>query len=424
AAANTQGSLIPGNPQSQGAAANTQGSLIPGNVIADEFIVLPGFDSNIRQNPGEQDSASTNNDVLGALALLIQHGFIRLPDEAAPSSTIAGSGSSLAGNIVAEAEPVRAGSGMFAVADALVNDPGSDFIRSKTGRGSDAIWFDNRQYSRVGSSRRYRCLGRGGRNGEPTGRCSASLTLDTALTSIERPPRAGSHSPNCLPSPHRQEVTLARRQIRQDINDRRRADVHEAIRQQGNQYATTRDIRNLQQRASQYSQRAHGVPPLPKGAAGSEQFRLETHRNIGVMAQRTLNGSEFLVFNSDSEGISIFMSTECRNVFNDCTMYFVDATFKCCPAPFQQLLVCSGMYGFQSIPLFWCLMTTRNAAAYRLCFREIIRIVTAQVGVCQLNTRIMGDFEEALRSALRAEFGATLPDDTSLRGCVFHLHKS
>ncbi|KAF4744418.1 hypothetical protein FOZ63_028661, partial [Perkinsus olseni] len=211
--------------------------------------------------------------------------------------------------------------------------------------------------------------------------------------------------------------------MRGEIQDHGRANVMGAVNMQGNRFATTQDIRSLQQRASRYAREAGGVPPLPRGLVNSDQFREETHRNIESLGQKTLNGSDFLAFNSAAEGMALFISSECRAAFGHCSKYFVDATFRVCPHPFRQLLTCSGQYGQQSVPLFWCLMSSKSAAAYRLAFREVNRVVTAQTGDCRLGGSVMTDFEEGLRGALRAEFAADLAVD-SLRGCVFHLHKS
>ncbi|CAH1240948.1 Hypp6238 [Branchiostoma lanceolatum] len=103
----------------------------------------------------------------------------------------------------------------------------------------------------------------------------------------------------------------------------------------------------------------------------------------------------------------------------DCTVLYMDGTFKSCPRPYTQFLTIYGLFHGRCLSLVMALMTERTIAAYRQIFKHARTKVRRLTGHRLRPRRIVMDFKVGLITATETEFrGATIS------GCYFHFCQS
>jgi hypothetical protein len=106
-----------------------------------------------------------------------------------------------------------------------------------------------------------------------------------------------------------------------------------------------------------------------------------------------------------------------RNPFVD---LFVDATFGCCPKPFEQCLIIM-VYEHHTrtyVPVFYILMTNKFESQYVQAFFQVTQIVGQKINVRTYTS----DFERALMNGLDEIFGGNKGGVHV--GCFFHLKQA
>lgn len=82
---------------------------------------------------------------------------------------------------------------------------------------------------------------------------------------------------------------------------------------------------------------------------------------------QTETREDFLTFDSGRENpqrLIILASKADRLRLSKCKLWLADATFKICPSMFTQLWVIHGFHENRVVPLIYCLLTSKNQAAY------------------------------------------------------------
>ncbi|CAH1240905.1 Hypp6187 [Branchiostoma lanceolatum] len=103
----------------------------------------------------------------------------------------------------------------------------------------------------------------------------------------------------------------------------------------------------------------------------------------------------------------------------DCTVLYMDGTFKSCTRPYTQFLTIHGLFHGRCLSLVMALMTERTIAAYRQIFKQAKAKVRRLTGHRLRPRRIVMDFVVSLITATETEFrGATIS------GCYFHFCQS
>ena len=97
----------------------------------------------------------------------------------------------------------------------------------------------------------------------------------------------------------------------------------------------------------------------------------------GPWAETWLN-EQFLLYTDNNWGISIFGTNENLKALQKCRELSMDATFRCCPAPYTQFFTIMSKYREWVIPLAMVLMEGRQTGDYcqvlTVLAREIRRV--------------------------------------------------
>lgn len=130
----------------------------------------------------------------------------------------------------------------------------------------------------------------------------------------------------------------------------------------------------------------------------------------------------FLIYDSGPERadrLMIFATDEALTRLGSSRQWFMDGTFGCAPALFQQLYVIRVPLGQNSISCVYAFMSTKTIAAYE----ELFRAITDKCRLLGFDVDpqcIVMDFEQAVISAVRNVFGLGV----RISGCFFHLCQS
>ena len=134
----------------------------------------------------------------------------------------------------------------------------------------------------------------------------------------------------------------------------------------------------------------------------------------GTWGQTWKNKRFLLNLDNDWE-YAVFSTDRNLTALSACREIYVDATFKCTPAPYEQVLTILGRFHGYVIPLVTALMGQRQIGNYRQIFQEVKRRIR-QLGLRWRPNMIICDFEQALISSLDTEFR-----HAEVRGCYFHF---
>lgn len=166
--------------------------------------------------------------------------------------------------------------------------------------------------------------------------------------------------------------------------------------------------RKQRQHAPQYAsvrsalerQRARQMPRVPP--------RIEDIRIQGQWSM-TNDGCPFLSRVNNYWGYAVFTTDDNLRAVGACNDFYIDATFKTTPKPYNQLLTIHGMYHDRVVPLIFALMHRRRVAEYRQVFFAYQTEVSLTAS----------DFDNALLIAAETKF-----PHTHLLGCLFHFCQS
>lgn len=164
----------------------------------------------------------------------------------------------------------------------------------------------------------------------------------------------------------------------------------------------------------------------------SIQHNLYTIRNKSLGVKKTIYSdfeevevpikfAQLVLANYFYEGsrIIVFCSKRAREIIADVTEYFGDATFSCCPKPFQQLYILHGDIGStitttKVVPLIYVLMPNKKQESYSIVFD----LIKSQLP--NFNPKTMHlDFEKAAINAILCAF-----PHVTLRGCFYHWKRA
>ena len=79
----------------------------------------------------------------------------------------------------------------------------------------------------------------------------------------------------------------------------------------------------------------------------------------------TWRGRRYLSLQDNDWGILVFCTDSNYRKLQQCTVLYMDGTFKTCPIPYTQFFTIHGLYHGRVLPFVMGLMTERTIAAYR-----------------------------------------------------------
>lgn len=100
-----------------------------------------------------------------------------------------------------------------------------------------------------------------------------------------------------------------------------------------------------------------------------------------------------------------------------CETWYMDGTFKTCPVLFKQLFTLHYLVGNRAFPALYCLLTGKSTVIYKRLFTEI-RDLAARLAIVIATTKVMADYEPAIRNAITAVWVLWI-----VEGCLFHFTK-
>lgn len=134
------------------------------------------------------------------------------------------------------------------------------------------------------------------------------------------------------------------------------------------------------------------------------------------------NPSSFMIYDSRDQRpdrLIVFATDEALTRLALSNVWFMDGTFGCAPALFQQLYVIRVLLGDNSISCVYAFMSTKTTDAYEVLFRTLIDKCRS-LGFDLDPHRIVIDFEQSVIAAIKNIFGTGV----QTRGCFFHLTQS
>ena len=114
-------------------------------------------------------------------------------------------------------------------------------------------------------------------------------------------------------------------------------------------------------------------------------------------------------------------------MMQNASIWFLDGTFHVVRPPFMQLLIihitlCTESdLSFQSLPVFYILMTGQKIAQYVACFEAVLQILFDIFKVPVQVTKIMVDFEKVLWTSIRSLMSDGILPSVTFKGYSFHL---
>lgn len=133
----------------------------------------------------------------------------------------------------------------------------------------------------------------------------------------------------------------------------------------------------------------------------------------------TWDGRPYLSLQDNDWGILVFGTNSNYRKLYQCSVLYMDGTFKTCPMPYTQFFTIHGRYHGRVLPFVMGLMTERTIGAYRQILHHVKAKVTEVSGHRLRPRRIVADFELALITANQTEF-----QQATVSGCYFHFCQS
>ena len=102
---------------------------------------------------------------------------------------------------------------------------------------------------------------------------------------------------------------------------------------------------------------------------------------------------------------------------------FVDATFGCCPHPFEQCLIIMVHDHHTSayVPVLYILMTNKFESQYKQAFFQVWMLSEGKINVCTYTSDFL---ERGLMNGLDKMFGSKYGHSGTHIGCFFHLKQA
>jgi hypothetical protein len=143
-------------------------------------------------------------------------------------------------------------------------------------------------------------------------------------------------------------------------------------------------------------------PPLCKTISGYQFFK----GNINMFLGKSFLSAYF------------WSSVECTNLLTQCDQIFIDATFKCVPKPFKQLLIIMGHHKCTRVhfPSSFVLMDSKSEDSYKY----VLSAITSWIGKSAFPKIVTCDFELSLINAISDVF----PQGIEIVGCYFHFKQA
>lgn len=143
--------------------------------------------------------------------------------------------------------------------------------------------------------------------------------------------------------------------------------------------------------------------------------------NIEAPYTRSLNGQQFLQYDSGSDDVDrfiVFYTTNDLERLCNSRMILGDGTFKTVPSMFFQMYTFHGIVNGYTFPLVYCISTRKTESFYR---RLLIHLQTHanELRLSLTPQIIMSDFELSFINAARAIF-----PNAEMKGCLFHFTQS
>jgi hypothetical protein len=144
---------------------------------------------------------------------------------------------------------------------------------------------------------------------------------------------------------------------------------------------------------------------------------------LPVQYQQTLNGEQFLVFDSgvgDDNRLIIFASQMCLRLLAGSDNWFCDGTFKVCPDVFYQLYTIHALVNGRVFPCVYGLLPNKTQNTYSRFFNEVWRSSILLIDPnASVPLEMLFDFEIGAQNAARTVFNGI-----DVKGCFFHLCSS
>jgi len=170
---------------------------------------------------------------------------------------------------------------------------------------------------------------------------------------------------------------------------------------------TTKQMRQL----INNTRRIRGIPRIPVQTISNTIFPPELHS--------LNNGSQFLQYSSlmedDEDRFFIFSTVLALNCLSGATQWYVDSTFKTCPAPFKAMWIIHAHLSNKTLPLVYILLPNQLETTYGSVLREINNIRPIKNSV----EHVMLDFEPAQYNAMRS----FLPRRVQFQGFFFYFRQ-
>ena len=175
----------------------------------------------------------------------------------------------------------------------------------------------------------------------------------------------------------------------------------------GNVESIKRNMRNRKQ--SKY-------PPIPKSLFDFEvnsdwkDIKFEDEQN---------NSKTFFLFDekTEKERVVAFATEESLEHLSKSETWFMDGTFKTAPNPFTQLFIIrTKLQEADSVTCLYALLSSKKEEVYRLLLRNLVNTLSEKK-MCLNVTRVMSDFEVAIRNAVIGELG----QNVIRSGCYYHF---
>ncbi|PIK32840.1 hypothetical protein BSL78_30347 [Apostichopus japonicus] len=133
----------------------------------------------------------------------------------------------------------------------------------------------------------------------------------------------------------------------------------------------------------------------------------------------TWGGRRYLSLQDNDWGNLVFCTDSSYGKLQQCSVLYMDGTFKTCPTPYTQFFTIHGLYHGRVLPFVMGLMTERTVGAYRQILQHVKAKVREVSGHRLRPRRVVIDFELALITANETEFRQAV-----ISGCYFHFCQS
>lgn len=160
-----------------------------------------------------------------------------------------------------------------------------------------------------------------------------------------------------------------------------------------------------------YNARRKFIPSLPKNI-------YEVHEAATKLDIKTSKGENFLFVNSVNEKIIVFSCETNVRMAATTNRIYLDGTFNYCTQYFCQLFTIHGFFNGHYIPLFFCLLPSKQTHCYFKLF-SLIENECLKYNVTLNINEVVVDFEQGIHKAVNEVW-----PEAQIIGCRFHLSQA